>query len=107
MNPDDRLNQLEPLISESMAILDRHTALLRQHTGLMNQLVEITSHHSDTLSFILREQVDVKTRLGSVETRLEGVETRLEGLATRMEALEVNVGSKLDLILDKLNNSGK
>lgn len=88
MTPDDRLNQLEPLLSEALTVLDRHTAQLRQHTGLLNQLLAATGQlttiagqHSDTLGFILREQAEMKAQ---------------------MQSNQEEVNEKLNLILDKL-----
>ena len=51
MTADQRLDQLEPLVSQTLAVADRHTAQLKQIYGILSQ-------HSDTLQFILREMVE-------------------------------------------------
>lgn len=50
MPADQRLGQLEPLISENMAILDRPTAQLKQ-------LLAVVTVQSDNMSFVLCELV--------------------------------------------------
>ncbi len=99
MTPDDRLNQLEPLVSEALAILDRHTAQLKQHTGLLNQLLTIAGQHSDTLGFILQEQAEMKAQLGSVQAEQAEMKVQLGHMQT-------DINGKLTLILEKLGNSG-
>ncbi len=115
MTPEERLNQLEPLLSETTAILDRHTAQLRQHAGLLKQLVQTTESNSQTLGQVLTAQSDLRgelTQLNShlsrlatgtgagelIQEQVGGVESRLEVLENRLETL----GGKMDLILTKL-----
>ena len=103
MTPDERLDQLEPLLSEAMAILDRHTAQLKQHTNLLQQhtnllhqlttntghLLTIASQHSDSIGFLLQEQAEMKAEQAGIRAQ----QTSMDG--------------KLDLILDKLGNLEK
>ncbi|HEX8427838.1 hypothetical protein [Hymenobacter sp.] len=72
MIPDDRLNQLEPLLSEALTVLDRHTAQLKQHTGLLNQVLTIAGQHSDTLGFVLQEQAEMKAQMQSNQEEVNG-----------------------------------
>ena len=103
MTPDEHLNQLEPLLSETLAILDRHTAQLKQHTGLLNQLLTITGRlvtiadqQSENICFILREQAEIKIQLGEMQTEQVG-----------MKAQQTETNGKLDLILNQLGNLNK
>jgi len=96
MPPDERLNQLEPLLSEAIAILDRHTAQLKQHTNLLHQLTTNTGHlltiasqHSDSIGFLLREQAEMKAEQAGIRDQ------------------QISMNGKLDLILDKLSNLDK
>ncbi len=115
MTPEERLNQLEPLLSETTAILDRHTAQLRQHAGLLKQLVQTTESNSEALGQVLAAQADLRGELTqlnghlsrlatgtgageSIQEQVGGVESRLEVLENRLETL----GGKMDLILTKL-----
>ena len=41
MTADQRLGQLEPLVSQTLAVADRHTTQLKQIFGAVNQLQEV------------------------------------------------------------------
>ena len=103
MTADQRLDQLEPLVSQTLAVADRHTAQLKQIYGILSQ-------HSDTLQFILREMVEVKQDIGelkqgmgalqeSTTVRLEAVDANISGLGTNLGGLD----TKLDRILGLLD----
>ena len=103
MTVDQRLDQLEPLVSQTLAVADRHTAQLKQIYGILSQ-------HSDTLQFILREMVEVKQDIGelkqgmgalqeSTTVRLEAVDANISGLGTNLGGLD----TKLDRILGLLD----
>ena len=42
MTADQRFDQLDPLVSQTLAVADRHTAQLKQISGAVNQLLEAT-----------------------------------------------------------------
>ncbi|MET4074681.1 hypothetical protein [Hymenobacter sp. UYCo722] len=112
MTSDQRLDQLEPLVSQTLAVADRHTAQLKQIYGVLSQ-------HSDTLQFILREMVEVKQGIGelkqdvgdlkqgmgalqeSTNVRLDVVDANVSGLGTNLGGLD----TKLDRILGLLDAS--
>lgn len=92
MTADERLDQLEILLAESMAILDRHTAQLKQLNSSVNQLksdvsqlksdisqlksdVELLSksiiQQSDNISFLLREQAEMKIQQTEMNGKLD------------------------------------
>ena len=98
MTADQRLDQLEPLVSQTLAVADRHTAQLKQIYGILSQ-------HSDTLQFILREMVEVKQDIGELK---QGVGALQETTNTRLTAVDTNINglnNKLDRILGLLDGN--
>jgi len=84
MTPDERLDQLEPLISEALAVLDRHTAQLKQHTAILhqhtsslNQLVAIAGQHSDSIGFLLQGQAELKIQQDEMNGKLDLILNKL------------------------------
>ena len=107
MNADQRLDQLEPLMSESMAILDQHTALLNRHTVQLKQLVNVALQHSDSISYVLREVIEIKEKQAGLAAKQEEFAAKQDELAAKQDELAVNVnalGGKLDQILGLLGN---
>ena len=87
MTVDQRLDQLEPLVSQTLAVADRHTAQLKQ-------LVNLVTQQSDNTQFILQELVKMKGELG--ELKVESRESKEKQTA---------MDPKLDRILDLLSGS--
>ena len=103
MTADQRLDQLEPLMSESMAILDRHTAQLKQ-------LIVISTQHSESISFLIHEVLEVKTDVAALKTDVAVLKTDVAALTNEVVALKTGlagVDAKLDRILEFLEASGK
>lgn len=96
MPADQRLDQLEPLVSQTLAVADRHTAQLKQ-------LVGIAIQHTDDIRFALQELSEVRQNVGelkkSVDTLLEGQQTTGERFNT-VDAAMVDLGVKLDRLID-------
>lgn len=127
MTADQRLDQLEPLLSEAMTVLDRHTVQLRQLSERLVQLVGLVIKQSDNISFLLSENIIIKERLtkveadiadlkqGQVELRqgqaelLQGQTTLQQGQAdlqngqTTLQQGQVDINRKLDLLITKLS----
>ena len=73
MTADQRFDQLEPLVSQTLAVADRHTAQLKQISGAVNQLLEATGQlleagqvQSDNIQFVLRELSGARTELSEL-----------------------------------------
>ena len=103
MTADQRLDQFEPLVSQTLAVADRHTAQLKQIYGTLGQ-------HSDSLQFILEEMVEIKQDVGGLKqgmvalqeatnARLDVVDANISGLGTNLGGLN----TKLDRILGLLD----
>jgi len=104
MTPDERLDQLEPLLSEAMAILDRHTAQLKQHTGLLTHITSVVGQQNDNIVFLLREQAEMKAKQTEMQQQLSDVQTQVSDMQTQVSDMQTSMGSKLDLILTKLGS---
>lgn len=127
MTADQRLDQLEPLLSEAITVLDRHTVQLRQlHEGFAKNTALLVQQ-SDNISFLLDENVAIKDRITALEyevrevkvriTRLEKEVVGLKKAVARLEKGQADLqkgqadlrkgqeelNRKLDLILSKLS----
>lgn len=91
MTADQRLDQLELLVSEALTVLDRHTAQLKQLTATVGQIVTILTQQSDSIAFLLQEHIVIKNDVATLKT----------DVATIMQNQQTMDG-KLDLILTKL-----
>ncbi len=131
MTADERLNQLEPLLAETMTILDRHTAQLRQLSNALAQNTSILIQQNDNISFLLQEHIVIKDDVATLKTDVATLKTDVATLKTDVATLKTDVatlktdvaemrsdiaevkkdvtemraefGNKLDLILSKFN----
>ena len=89
MTADERLDQLEPLLSEALTVLDRHTYQLKQLSASVGQLTNAVVQQGDNISFLLREQL--------------GMKVQQEGMKVQQDQMD----GKLDQILQLLQQPGK
>jgi len=75
MTADQRLDQLEPLVSQTLAVADRHTAQLKQIIGIVSQLLEFGSVQSDNTQFVLREMSELRQ---DVNREINGVKKEVQ-----------------------------
>jgi ABC-type transporter Mla subunit MlaD len=80
MTADERLDQLEPLLSEALTVLDRHTYQLKQLNSAVGQLnsavshlANVATHQGDNISFLLREQLAMKTQQDQMDGKLDQI----------------------------------
>ncbi|RZK41430.1 MAG: hypothetical protein EOO57_01700 [Hymenobacter sp.] len=116
MNAEERLNQFEPLLAETMAILDRHTAQLKQLSNAVAQNTQVLIQQSDNISFLLQGYIVVKDDVATLkidvaELKIDVAELKTDvaelkndvaTLKTDVAEMRLEFGSKLDLILSKL-----
>ena len=124
MNADDRLDQLEPLVSEALNVLDRHTLQLKQLNGAVGQLQSAVAQQGDNISFLLREQMVmkadiadlkadvsiIKTDIAEMKTDINGTKTDIVGIKTDINGIKtdiVGMNGKIDLLIQLFQNSGK
>lgn len=84
MTADQRLDQLEPLVSQTLAVADRHTAQLKQIIGIVSQ-------QSENTRFLLVELVKMKGEI-----------SELKADSAVSKTAQATMDSKLDRILDLL-----
>ena len=94
MTTDQRLDQLEPLVSQTLAVADRHTAQLKQ-------LVNLVTQQSDNIQFVLKELEAVKEKQMTADASIEAVNSSLKTVSSKIEATD----AKIDRILDLLSGS--
>jgi len=92
MTADQRLDQLEPLVSQTLAVADRHTAQLKQIIGIISQ-------QSENTQFLLGEVVKVKNEISGLKSDL----SELKVDSTASKAAQATMDSKLDRIIDLLS----
>ena len=110
MNADERLDQLEPLLSEALTVLDRHTYQLKQLFGAVTQLTSVVAQQGDNISFLLREQSGLKTDVAELKTDVAELKTDIAGLKTDVTGLiisGVGMEAKLDLLIQMLQKPGQ
>ncbi|MBU6120610.1 hypothetical protein [Hymenobacter siberiensis] len=110
MTADDRLNQLEPLLSETMSILDRHTAQLKQLSFAISQVSTAVVQQGENISFLLREQLTMKAQQNDLKTQQDVMKTQQDVMKTQLDGVETQldgVTGKLDHILQLLQKPGQ
>jgi len=106
---DDRLNQLEPVVTEVITILDRHTNQLKQLTIATGQIITAISQQGDSISFLLREQVMMKGDIAEIKGDDAGIKGEVAELKAGQAGLEskiVGLDSKIDQVLQFLQKPG-
>lgn len=91
MTPEKRLDQLEPVVAEVLAQLDRVTAQNRTLSIATSQNTQAIIAQSDNIQFLLHEVADLKTTFADfkqeVNARFDGVNNRLDGLDAKMDLI--------------------
>ena len=122
MTADQRLDQLEPLVSQTLAVADRHTAQLRQISTTVGhlqeavgQLLETGQAQSDNIQFVLRELSGVRTDLDVVRHQTSGIQQNQSLTSTRIGDMEnavslmgiqmKNLDAKMDQLLGLLGGN--
>jgi chromosome segregation ATPase len=104
MTADDRLDQLEPLVSEALNVLDRHTIQLKKLNGAVSQLAAAVAQQGDDISFLLREQVAMKADISHIKADMADMKTDMAGMKTDMAGVQTNMA---DMKTDMAGMNGK
>lgn len=78
MTADQRLNQLEPMLAESIAQGDRHAAQLTQLRNMVGQVAESSAQQSDNMAFALRELAAVREEQAQAKVRDDVQDEKLD-----------------------------
>ena len=103
MTADQRLDQLEPLVSQTLAVADRHTAQLRQIYGAVNQLLEAGQIQSDNTQFILREMGELRQE---VSREINGVKKEMQDIKEGMNQAQGVTNLRLGVMENSLSVVG-
>lgn len=99
MTADQRLDQLEPLVSQTLAVADRHTAQLKQIIGILSQ-------QSENTQFLLEEMVKVRGEINELKSDISVLKSdvgELKADSIVSKAAQATMDSKLDRIIDLLS----
>ena len=117
MTADERLDQLEPLLSEALTVLDRHTYQLKQLSASVSQLTTAVVQQGDNISFLLREQLTMKTQQGEMKTqqgemkaqqdKMKAQQDEMNGKQDEMNGKQNEMNGKLDQLLQLLQKPGQ
>ena len=101
-------DQLEPLVSQTLAVADRHTAQLKQ-------LVNLVTQQSDNIQFVLKELEAVKEKQTATDAAIETISSTVEALSSTIDAVSFtlntvnsrveSVDAKLDQLLGLLGGN--
>ncbi len=94
MTADQRLDQLEPLVSQTLAVADRHTTQLKQIIGIVSQ-------QSDDIQFVLREIIEVKQDIGELKQGMVALSEVQKTTNSRLDVVDASI-SGLDTKLDRI-----
>ncbi len=109
MTADDRLNQLEPLLAETITILDRHTNQLKQLNNNVAQLNTSVIQQGDNITFLLREQSAMNADLSEIKGDISGLKTdvtEMRGDISGLKNGQAETNGKLDQLLQLLQKPG-
>ena len=87
MTSDERLNQLELLLAETMAVLDQHTGLHRQTQAQIKQIIGLIGQQSSNIDFLLTAVAELRTIVASVQkeqTEMRGSMAEMRGSMAEM-----------------------
>jgi predicted membrane chloride channel (bestrophin family) len=78
MTADQRLDQLEPLVSQTLAVADRHTAQLKQLVNMMTQQMGMMTQQSENIQFVLSELVAIKEKQTVTDVKVQTMDSKLD-----------------------------
>ena len=110
MTADERLDQLEPLLSEALTVLDRHTYQLKQLNGAVGNLAINMAKQGDDITFLLQEQSIIKTDIAGMRTDIADMRTDIADMKTDIAGTKTDIAGingKLDLLIQLIQDSGK
>ena len=103
MTADQRLDQLEPLVSQTLAVADRHTAQLKQIVGIVTQLLEAGSVQSVNTQFVLREMGELRQ---DVNQEISGVKKEMQELKEEVSQGQSMTNLRLGIMENSLSIFG-
>ena len=78
MDVSQRFGQLELVISQQLPIMDQLVAQNERHTAQMKLVISTATQQSDNISFLLREQSEMKADVAEMKTKVVRIEQKLD-----------------------------
>jgi len=102
---DQRLDQLEPVISELLARQDETAAKVERVSAQVRQLTIATTSalasQSDNIVFLLGKSTQIEQRLDKIEVRLDKMDERFDKMDQRFDRMDERF-DKMDQQLGQL-----
>ncbi len=92
MTADQRLDQLEPLVSQTLAVVDRHTAQLKQLVSLVLQQGDLARQQSDNIVFAINEIKGLRQEIGEVSREVGGVRQEIGEVSREVGGVRQEIG---------------
>ena len=102
MTPQERLDQLEPLLAEVLAKQDENSAKIERVSAQVRQLilttVDAATNQSDNIQFLLSEQADLKDRVTRLDAEIALLKAEIASLKAEIVSLKNETNQRLDRI---------
>jgi len=111
MKSGDRLNQIEPLIAEMLIKLDetavkvdRVSEDVAELKVAMQKSNVIATKQSDTISFLLKNQLSFNDKLNQIDQKLDQVDQKFDQIDQKFDRIDQKFDG-IDGRLDKMDNN--
>jgi hypothetical protein len=81
MNPDKRLDQLEPVISELLVKQDKLTEL-------MSNISQVLDKQNDNVTFLLNNQLHMSGRIDNIAIQMDVIDSRFKKVFSNQESIK-------------------
>lgn len=103
---DQRLDQLEPIISELLARQDETAAKVERVSAQVRQLTITTTTalttQSNNIEFLLVKTTQIEQRLDSMDQRFDSMDQRFDSMDQQLGHLGQQVAQLTDFLREKL-----
>jgi uncharacterized phage infection (PIP) family protein YhgE len=92
MTPNNRLDQIEPVLGEVIAQQNLHAAQLRRANANIVTLIETVTQQSDDITFLLKGQAELQTGQAELQTG----QAELQAGQAELQAGQAELHTKID-----------
>jgi uncharacterized phage infection (PIP) family protein YhgE len=99
MTPNNRLDQIEPVLGEVIAQQNLHAAQLRRANANIVTLIETVTQQSDDITFLLKGQAELQTGQAELQTgqaELQTGQAELQAGQAELQAGQAELHTKID-----------
>ena len=94
MKSGDRLDQIEPLIAEMLIKIDTTSTKvdflaeeISQLKVAMHRTIEIVDKQNDNISFLLKNQLELSSKIDSMDHKFDSMDSRLDKMEITQESI--------------------